>query len=335
MGGTVKKRVLVGMDVSASSLDVAIDRGHGPVWTGTFENAPAGHRKLLGVLTKRGARVRVGLESTGVYHLEVALTLHGRRGIEVMVANPRATKDFARARMQRSKTDRTDARSLLEFVRRMPFEPWQPPAPEILALRAVSRHLEALAGMRAQERNREHASEQVAELTGPVREAIAEHLAFLEQSIQDLQQKALSLIAASDRLQRAFDHLVSVKGIAALSAIALLAELEVLPEDMTTRQWVAHAGLDPRQEESGTSVSARVRISKVGNRHIRRALFMPAIVAVRHEPHVQAFYEKLLARGKKPMQANVAVMRKLLHAIHGMLRNDQDFDGEKFFAINA
>jgi transposase len=331
----VKKQVLVGIDVSAASLDVAIDRGRGSVWTGTFENDASGHRKLLRAVTRRGARARVCLESTGVYHLEAALALHGTRGIEVMVANPRATKDFARAQMQRSKTDRTDACSLLEFVRRMPFEPWQPPAPELLALRALSRHLEALVGMRAQERNREHASSHLAELTGPVREAIADHIAFLEKTIRDLQRQALALIAASEPLQHAYDHLVSVKGIAATSAIALLAELAALPADMTARQWVAHAGLDPRHVESGTSVSARVRISKVGNRHLRRTLFMPAIVAVQHDPHISAFYAKLLARGKKPMQANVAVMRKLLHAIHGMLRNDQDFDGRKFFAPSA
>ena len=68
--------------------------------------------------------------------------------------------------------------------------------------------------------------------------------------------------------------------------------------------------------------------------HIRRALFMPALVSVQWEPHIKAFYEHLLARGKTKMQANVAVMRKLLHAIHGMLDHDQDFIGEKFFAMN-
>lgn len=331
----MKKRVLGGIDVSAASLEVAIDRGRGEVRTVSFENDPGGHRKLLRMLTKRGSRARICLESTGVSHLELALALHATRGIEVMVANPRATKDFARAQMQRSKTDRTDARSLLEFVRRMPFEPWQPPAPEILALRALSRHMEALAGMRAQERNRAHASAQIAELTGPVQEALAEHVAFLEGTIRELQDKALALIRTSTELQSGLDPLVTVKGIAHTSAIALLAELAVLPGDMSARPWVAHAGLDPRQEQSGTSLSARVRISKVGNRHLRRALFMPAIVAVQHEPHVRAFYDKLLTRGKKPMQANVAVMRKLLHAIHGMLRNNQDFQGERFFALNT
>jgi transposase len=77
------------------------------------------------------------------------------------------------------------------------------------------------------------------------------------------------------------------------------------------------------------------RISKTGNAHLRRALFLPAMVASRWEPNVKAFYDKLLAKGKTKMQALIAVMRKLLHAIHGMLRHDQDFDGEKFFVMKG
>ena len=104
---------------------------------------------------------------------------------------------------------------------------------------------------------------------------------------------------------------------------------------MSPRQWVAHAGLDPRHYESGSSVRAATRISKVGNRHLRAALFMPAMVAARYEPRVKAYYEKLIARGKKPIQAVVAVMRKLLHAIHGMFHNDAVFEGTKFYAERA
>src|ERR1700674_1860805 len=100
-------------------------------------------------------------------------------------------------------------------------------------------------------------------------------------------------------------------------------------------QWVAHAGLDPRPYESGISIHRPRRITKVGNRHLRAALYMPALVAIQHDPNVKAFYNKLIAAGKKPMQAVVAVMRKLLHAIWGMLKHDQDFDGNKFFNLAA
>ncbi len=82
----------------------------------------------------------------------------------------------------------------------------------------------------------------------------------------------------------------------------------------------------------GSSVEKKPRISKAGNKHLRRALYMPALVAVRHDPHLRAFYEHLRARGKAKMQALVAAMRKLLHAIFGIFKHDQSFDGSKVFA---
>ena len=104
---------------------------------------------------------------------------------------------------------------------------------------------------------------------------------------------------------------------------------------MEVRQWVAYAGLDPREYTSGTSVHKKVRISKAGNKHLRRALYMPALVAVQHQPQVRAFYEHLLARGKTKMQALVATMRKLLHAIYGMFKHDQLFDGQKVYNLTS
>ena len=104
---------------------------------------------------------------------------------------------------------------------------------------------------------------------------------------------------------------------------------------MTPPQWVAHAGLDPKPKESGTTINRPRRISKGGNKYLRTALYMPALVAIRHHQNVKAFYDKLIARGKKPLQAIVAVMRKLLHAIWGVWTYDQDFDGQKFYKLNA
>ncbi len=326
------KVVLAGIDVAAEELVVALDRGRNRVWTGTFSNDTRGHRKLMGMLSRRGTPARVCVEATGIYHLELCLALHRAPGIEVMVANPRTTKDFARARLQRSKTDRTDADSILEFVRRMPFEPWTPPAPAILDLQALSRRISALLVSRAQEKNRRHVEDHLHSRTGAIRESIERHIASINAEIEALTQAALEIVDATPALQQRFELLTSVKGIAVASAVTLLAELAVLPDDMTTRQWVAHAGLDPRHFESGSSVRAPTRISKVGNRHLRAALFMPAMVAARYEPRVRAYYQKLIERGKKPLQAIVAVMRKLLHAIHGMFRTGAVFEGEKFYA---
>lgn len=331
----MKKMVLVGIDISADELVVAAERDGESLPVTSFENDAAGRRKLIRWLTKSTRSVRVCLEATGVYGLDLSLALHRTKGVEVMVANPRVIQDFARAFLQRSKTDALDAAVILEFVKRMPFQTWQPPALEILQLRAVSRRITALTKNMAMEKNRLHAADRCEDLTAFVRADIEAHIEHLKDSIARLAEEAVAMIRRSPDLSRRFDHLVSVKGIASASATQILAELSVLPPDMSSRQWVAHAGLDPRHHESGSSIQKPARITKAGNKYLRSALYMPALVAIRHEPNVAAFYEKLLARGKKPIQANVAVMRKLLHAIHGMLHHDRDFEGEKFFAMKA
>lgn len=331
----MKKCNRVGVDVSARELVVAIEAAGRREAAIVLGNGADGHRKLIRLATKRGASAQVVLESTGTYGLDLALALHRAKRVDVMVANPRAITHFARASLQRSKTDRLDAATILEFATRMPFEPWSPPAPQMLELRALSRRIEALSKTVVQEKNRLHANDQSEELSEFVKQDIRELTELLEDRIAALRKQALVVIGESEDLSKAFAHITSIKGIAEAAGIAILAELGVLPAGMTTRQWVAHAGLDPRQHQSGTSVHKPARISKTGNAHIRRALFMPALVAVQWEPHVKAFYEHLLRRGKTKMQANVAVMRKLLHAIHGMLEHDQDFVGEKFFAMKG
>ena len=115
--------------------------------------------------------------------------------------------------------------------------------------------------------------------------------------------------------------------------MAILAELTLLSPDLDVRQWVPAAGIDPREYSSGSSVHKKTRISKAGNRHLRRALYMPALVAVRHDLHLRAFYQHLIDHGKAKLQALVAVMRKLLHAIFGMFKHRQAYDGSKIFRL--
>ena len=326
--------VFVGIDVSACPLVVALERDHQPGrQRREFLNTAVGHEGLIQWLSKSATAVQVCIEATGLYSLDLALALHRAEGIEVMVANPRAIADFAKALLQRSKTDQLDAEVMLEFARRMPFVAWQPPSSPQLDLRALMRRITGLKLVSQQEKNRLHSVSQSAEITPLVRKDIQSHLVQLERHIEKLEHQAETIVQADRELARQFCHLVSVRGIARVSALHLLAELVVLAPDMTARQWVAHAGLDPRHHESGTSVHKPTRISRAGNRYLRSALFMPALVATQHDPNIRAFYQKLVDHGKTKMQAIVAVMRKLLHALHGMLRTDSDFVGEKFFVI--
>jgi transposase len=322
-----------GIEVSKDELLVALRRGEQTLPLKSFSNTPPGHRDVARYLARKGRVVQVCMESTGVYGLDVALLLHKRAGVAVMVANPRAVRHFAQALMQRSKTDPLDALMLLEFAARMPFRPWQPPSGAALHLCALARRIEAIKDLCTAEQNRLHAASAAQALPAVVRQDLRRSIAFHERALARLTTQARKRIADDPLLQTRFDYLDSAPGIAAASAIALLAELTLLSPDLDVRQWVAAAGIDPREYSSGSSVHKKARISKAGNRHLRRALYMPALVAVRHDLALRAFYQHLLDHGKAKLQALVAVMRKLLHAIFGMFKHHQPYDGSKLFRL--
>ena len=321
-----------GIEVSHLTLVVALRCGDHNEPPREFPNTPEGHQVLLRFLERSGRPVRVALESTGLYGLDLALALH-HAGVAVMVANPRAVRHFAQALLQRSKNDQLDAVVLCEFAARMPFQPWRPPSAAALKLVSVARRLEALTDMMAAEKNRLHAASLSQALPAIIRRDLQRSIQTQQRAIDRLTRAAQEFIAEDPELARRYELLLSIPGFAANSALRILAELNLLPADMDVRQWVAYAGLDPREYCSGTSVQKKVRISKAGNKHLRRALYMPALVAVQHQPQVRAYYAHLQARGKTKMQALVATMRKLLHAIYGMFKHDQLFDGHKVYAL--
>jgi len=270
------------------------------------------------------------LEATGLYSLDLALALHAAAGIEVAVLNPKRVNRFA-ATLCRSKTDPADAQVLAEYARRMPFQPWHPPQAAALELRAITRHIAALTQQHTQQSNRQHAASATTTESRCVQQDRQRSLRDLERRIAKMRRAALAVIERDPELRLRFALLLSMPGIGEVSALNLLGELAVLAPGLSVRQWVAHSGLDPTHHDSGSSVHKPARISRAGNRYLRRALYMPALVAVRHDPHLRAFHQALLARRKAKLQALMAVARKILHAIFGMFRWRADYDGSRLF----
>jgi transposase len=320
-----------GIDVSAATVAAAVEAKQGDGFEQReFANSAAGHRQLIAWLGKRGGPVRVSLEATGIYSLDVALALDRADGIEVAVLNPRTVHRFAES-LRRSKTDAADAVALAEYSRRMEFVAWVRPSVAALGLRAISRHIQTLTEEHARLKNRLHAAQGSASTPRCVREDLRKSMAGVEKRLARLRREAVSAIAKDAGLQRKFEHLTGIKGIGEVSAVELLGELAGLDPEMTVRQWVAQSGLDPVHQVSGTSVHKPSRISRRGNRRLRRALYMPALSATRFDPHMKAFYTLLLARNKTKMQALSAVARKLLHAIFGIFKTGTAWDGAKLF----
>lgn len=184
---------LAGVDVSARTLLVRVDSPAGST-TLEFPNTHTGHRRLVKWLTKNGIGARVAVEAAGVYSLDLSLQLHQSPNIELMVVNPRALRDFARALFRRSKTDPEDAAVLLEYARRMPFKPWVPPRPEALHLRAIARRIGALVKERSKERNRLHTTKCCQALPAEIRNDIEVNIRHLGRRIERLESLAIDIV---------------------------------------------------------------------------------------------------------------------------------------------
>ena len=323
------RRYYVGVDVSARELVVAISDGGEPRLE-RVSNDAAGHERLQARLRALTAPVAICLEASGTYSLDVALALaRPSAGWQLSVVNPRLARRFAESLGERSKTDPVDARVLAQYAARMRPEPWQPPSAAALRLRTITRTIAALVRQCVQHKNRHHALAASAALPALLVRELEVQIAFVEKRIRHLRRQALRLIEHQPELLRRWRLLQTIPGVGEASGLAILGELAVLPATLDQRQWVAHSGLDPKQHRSGSSVEQKPRISKAGNRYLRAALYMPALVAVQHDPWLAGFYQRLIARGKAKLQALVAVMRKLLHATWGMRRHDQPYDGAK------
>src|SRR5262249_54342245 len=227
-----------GVDVSARWMDVSRDAADEAVAVRQCANTAAGQRELARWLTRGGRRAQVVLEATGLYSLDVALTLQRTAGIEVMVINPRANKEFAGAWGQRARSDASAAAVLRgaagpgvsgESAGGTPFTLWAPPPPAALALRAIMRRVVALIEMRVQERNRLHALSATEALPPSVRADVRQHLGALGRQIARLECEARALVEPAPALRAGYRHLCSVKGIGRRSALLILSEVAVLP----------------------------------------------------------------------------------------------------------
>jgi transposase len=321
---------VMALDVGSRKHAVAVSNARLGATTEVANEAEA-LRKLFSALARKAPDGWVVMEATGVYHWKAATLAHAA-GLQVAVVNPKVTANFAKALGQRNKTDRVDAQVLLRYAQAASLVAWQPPRRAVIELRAISRHLLVLAQQQVASRNRLHAEEAMGEAPAFVLRAYRQEVARLEKQIDQASAEATKIIRADPDLKAQFVALDSIRGVAQASAIALLGELAGLPQEMTARACVAHAGLDVRQHQSGTSVAKPGRITKHGNRHLRRALYMPALVAINHDPHAKAFYERLKAKGKKPLQALCAVMRKLLTAAWALMKSRGTYDGSRLYA---
>ncbi len=316
--------MVLGIDVSKASFDVVLltdeqSKGLHKI----FPNTPRGCEELRDWLAKQGAeQLHACLESTGSYGVPLAEYLVAE-GYTVSVVNPRRIKHYAKSRLSRNKTDKQDAFVIARFCLKEQPEPWVPLAPETKQLQALVRRLEDLKDLKQQEENRLEAS-----LDGAVKDSLESMIAYLDEQIAAVGATINHHIGQHPALKRDTELLESIPGIGSITAHKLLAEI-AFAHFASARELAAFVGLTPRQNQSGTSLKGKGRLSKVGSSDLRKALYFPAVNARRFNPLVRSFCKNLLDKGKPMMVVVCAAMRKLLHLAFGVIKSGRPFDAQQ------
>lgn len=313
-------KAAVGIDVAKAKLDVALKQPAGKWKTKVVANTAEGFQELRSWLAKHGvSSAHVCMEATGVYWERVAEDL-ADHGIQVSVVNPAQIKAFTGVMGVRSKTDTVDAKVIAEFCASQLPAAWQPPSKSVRRLRALVARRDAMVELRTQETNRLEVASEV------VRQSIETVIATLNEQITEIERQIARDVDNDPTLRQQSELLASIPGIGDKTIANFLSHYGGELRFAKARQAVAFAGLDTRQHQSGSSINGKPRLSKMGHSSIRRALYMPAVVAMTRTDWGRRFTERLLAAGKPKKLILGALMRKLLTIAYGVLKSGKPFN---------
>jgi transposase len=297
---------VVGIDVSKDWLDVALGGESLRV-----PNETEGVASLIERLRKLEVALVV-MEATGGYETQAASALAGA-GLRLAVVNPRQVRDFAKATGRLAKSDRIDAHVIAAFGQAIEPQIVRLPDEQARELQALVLRRSQLVGMRVQESNR------LALMQGAMRKQIKSHIAWLDRAIDELNTDLTARLRQSPAWREKDELLRSFKGVGPITSGTLMTSLPELGA-LDRRSIAALVGVAPFNRDSGAFRGRRAIWG--GRAHVRHILFMAAISAIRSNPVIKAFYERLIARGKPHKVAVIACMRKMLTILNAMARSN-------------
>ena len=307
---------IIGVDVSKLDLSISllIDKKY---YQTKIDNNQQGFKTLIKWLQKHGvAKVSACMEATGSYGKSFADYLYSN-GHEVSVVNPSCINAFAKSKLSRHKTDKIDSMIIAEYASKNDLPPYVPKSKALQALQDLYRCSQNLKEQYVQTQNylenKDHLSKAVYSSYNKLAKYIMKEIKNIELEIDNLLTDNASLKHQADNIQ-------TIPGIGKITAVAILAESPDLESFSNARQ------LTPKHKTSGTSVKGKTSISKIGSSNLRKALYFPAIVAKTHNPLFKKFTQKLSSKGKSPKVIIVAIMRKLLHVVFGVIKNNTQFN---------
>lgn len=323
---------VAGIDVAQDELVVCLGRIYEDLSTElhnhkTFPNSSKGFISLE-EWAKKSAKenaVHFVMEATGVYHESLAYFLAGK-GLVVSVVLPNKISNYSRTLSVKTVTDKTASEAITQFGLERNLDCWQPPKGIYKKLRQLSRERQQVIEIRTVAKNQLHAEQSEVEPNKGSLSRIKKHIVFLDKQEKEIKEELNGLIREDDEMKNIVILLCSITGVGLITAASVLGETNGFSLIRNKKQLTSYAGLDVREKQSGTSVKGKPRISKKGNKYLRKAMHMPALTAIRHDERFKGVYARLVSKHGIKMKAAVAVQRKLLEMIFTVYKSKTRYD---------
>ena len=324
---------VVGIDVAQKELVVCLGRMLDD-WspelyaTRAFPNTKKGFVSLVSwtkKLTDPLVELRYVMEATGVYHEQLAYWLD-EMGAALSIVLPSKISSYFRTLEIKTITDKTSSEAIARFALERKLDTWKRPLPIFKQLRQLSREREQITALRTISKNQLHAEKAQAEPGKGSVARLKRQIALFDSQLAEIQVELQQLLKENAAVKQSVQRISSIKGIGTQTAAAVLGETNGFELIRSKRQLTSYAGLDVREKLSGTSVKGKPSISKRGNKHLRKAMYMPALSAVKHDQHFKALFARLVARHGIKMKALVAVQRKLLELMYILHKTQKTYD---------
>lgn len=329
---TIVKQV-VGIDVSQKELVVALGRMTID-WTPelyaykTFANNASGFDALEKWVSKQSqpeVGIRYVMEATGVYHESLSYYLFDK-GHKLSVVLPNKISNYFRTLDIKTITDSTASQAITRFGLERNLEDWKRPNPVYKKLRQLVRERDQLVQERTAIKNQMHAEKAEAEPSDDSVKRMKKRITLLDKQEEEIKEEIKRLVKSNEQIEEKVKITCTIPGIGLLTAATILAETNGFDLIRNKRQLTSYAGLDVVQKQSGTSVRGKTKISKKGNKYLRKAMYLPALSAIRHDEHFKGIFTRIVAKHGIKMKAGVAVQRKLLEMTFTIFRTNKPYD---------
>ena len=306
--------------------------------TRTFKNTLVGFKSFVTWIEKHrdsNIEVRITMEATGVYYEQLVHYLNDSQTYHLSVVLPNKTKSYFKSLNLKSKTDRIDAKALGQMGLERDLKKWSPLANNMLLLKQLTRSRSSLLNQKTATSNRLHALKYSYQPHKEVIKRLNKLLKFLDKQIKEVEQEIKEQIQIDPYLRERVENVCTVSGLGITTVAIIVAETGGFELFTSRGQLISFAGYDIVENESGTSIKGKTRISKKGNKHIRKAMHYPALTAVQHEANFKKIYDRVFDKTKIKMKGYVAVQRKLLILIYTLFKKNEPYNPNYLEELDA